>query len=274
MLAHLLREQGLAPDVISITAQSKEFSSALKQEKATVYISALPPSTLSAAVRTCRRVKLANPSCRTVVGVWSTEANLEGLQRRLDPAGADEIATRLSEAVVQIRNRAPTTGAGAVSGEVAAEAKRTARKPEEATDWATRELARAFEVPVSLVSLIETDRDFWRPSHGGTQSPHTPPETSFYDGVLVSEDLLVVEDVSRDDRFAANPVLVKRGVRAFASAPLRRRSGHLVGNLCLIDTQPRRFSDEDRQRLESIAAELMVSVEPGDPVPALATHET
>jgi GAF domain-containing protein len=135
-----------------------------------------------------------------------------------------------------------------------------ANKPEEATDTVTREVARSFGVPISLVTVIESDAGFWHHSAGSTGNPF--PEASPYSAVLAADELLVVEDVGKEERFADNPVLEKRGVRFFASAPLRLRDGHHVGNLCVLDTQPRTFGDSDRELLLSLAAQLMEALEP------------
>ena len=87
-------------------------------------------------------------------------------------------------------------------------------------------------------------------------------ETSLNETIFASDSLLVVEDVAKDERYSEHPLLVKRGVRFFASTPLRIRSGHLVGNLCILDTQPRSFTQSDRELLESLATQLMEAVEP------------
>ena len=79
-------------------------------------------------------------------------------------------------------------------------------------------------------------------SAGGSTAPMPQAESTINEAVFASDDLLVVEDVKKDERYSDNPLLLKRGVRAFASTPLRARSGHLVGNLCILDTQPREFS--------------------------------
>jgi hypothetical protein len=279
MLAHLLHESGIASRVISATAQPETYREQFKHEKVTVFVSALPPSTLSGAGRVCRRVKHENASARVLVGVWSSEAKIEALKRRLDPAGVDGIVTRLSEAIVQLKNllsisskskvpEAETEGTRALER---TELKLAATKPEEATDTVTRELARAFDVPISLVSVIATDREFWRSSPGST-APMPPAESSLNEAIFASDSLLVVEDVGKDQRYSDHPLLVKRGVRFFASTPLRVRSGHLVGNLCILDTQPRPFSQSDRELLESLATQLMEAVEPEikpSPSPAL-----
>ncbi|HTO03543.1 MAG TPA: AI-2E family transporter, partial [Opitutus sp.] len=269
MIGHLLREIGIPARVMSATAHPETFQQEFERENVTVFVSALPPSTLSGAGRVCRRVKHENASARVLVGVWSTEAKIEALKRRLEPAGADGIVTRLSEAIVQIKNLLAASSESKVP-EAESESTRTlertevklaATKPEEAIDTITRELARSFEVPISLVSLIETDRDFWHVSSGST-APMPQTENSLTEAVLAFDDLTVVEDVTKNPRYSENPLLVKRGVRFFASTPLRLRNGHLVGNLCVLDTQPRTFSDSDRELLQALGAQLMEAVEP------------
>jgi predicted PurR-regulated permease PerM len=270
MLAHLLRENGTASHVISATSAPESLREQFRRDNALVFVSALPPSTLSGAGRVCRRIKHDNPAVKVLVGVWSSDAKMEALKRRLEPAGVDSIVTRLSEAIVQLKNMQ----AGASSPNVPeaetddtrtlerTEIKLAANKPEEAVDTVTREVARAFNVPISLVSLIETDQDFWRASSSGSSAPMLPTETSVNETVFASDELSVVEDVAKDSRYAENPLLVKRGIRFFASTPLRVRSGHLVGNLCILDTQPRPFSESDRELLASLGAQLMETVEP------------
>ena len=275
MLGHLLRESGVVVHTVSATAQPDSYRDLFKPERVTVFVSALPPSTLSGAGRVCRRVKQENPSAKVLVGIWSSEAKIESLKRRLDPAGVDSIVTRLSEAIVQIKNLIELSShpkVPAVETESTRTAERTERKlastkPEEATDTVTRELAQAFDVPISLVTVIESDSDFWHHS-AATGTPF--PDASPYEVVLAADNFLVVEDVTKDDRYSENPVLLKRGVRSFASAPLRVRSGHLVGNLCVLDTQARVFSEADRELIQSLAAQLMEALEPEAPPPAIA----
>lgn len=267
MLAHLLRETGIAGHVVSATAHPEAYSEQFKRERVTVFVSALPPSTLSGAGRVCRRVKQENASAKVLVGVWSSEAKIEALKRRLDPAGVDGIVTRLSEAMVQVKNllslstkpKVPEAETESTRTEERTERKLAATKPEEATDTVTRELARSFNVPISLVTVIESNREFWHHS-ASTGTPFT--EASPYEAVLASDQLLVVENVAKDERFSDNPILLKRGVKFFASAPLRTRDGHLVGNLCVLDTQARTFGDTERGLLQSLAAQLMDSLEP------------
>ena len=76
--------------------------------------------------------------------------------------------------------------------------------------------------------------------------------------VVAAKEALVVPDVQRDPRFAANPALIENGIRFYAGAPLRDAEGHVLGTLCLLDTQPRTMSLRDAKLLESLADEVMV----------------
>jgi predicted PurR-regulated permease PerM len=268
MLTHLLRDAGLAAEAVPLTTPADSLASRLGGARPVVFVSALPPSTLSAAARTCRRVKQANAAARVLVGVWGADPKMGELSTRLPRAGADAIALRLSDAVAQLRQlmdeqppgREPAGETKATRTLERTEAELTAARPDEAVDTAVREVARAFGVPSALVSVIETDASFWhRP---GRTPPDAAVEANGAEDVLAADSFLVVEDVAKDERFAGQSGLTKRGVKFFATAPLRTPSGHRVGNLCVLDTQPRRFSDADGELLRSLAQQLVDAVEP------------
>lgn len=269
MLAHLLHLAGQPASIAATTQSPDEFHAPLLVDGATIFISALPPSTLSAAVRATRRVKKLNPAARVLVGVWSTGAQMEQLKHRLEPAGAEGIVTRLSEAVVLLAPPAAEPATAPASLEdpiaVAGPALLTSLpplKPEDAVDTVVRELARRFDVPVSLVSVLEVDREFWKPSARGSTVPFEALDHPTLDEILVADTLRVVDDVAKDERLSGHALLAKRGVRFLATAPLRTRAGHLVGNLCVLDTQPRTLGEIERQHFVALANQLMETLEP------------
>ena len=77
--------------------------------------------------------------------------------------------------------------------------------------------------------------------------------------------MLVVDDTQRDPRFADHPAIQLWSTRFYAGAPLRTADGMVLGALCLLDTEPRELSDDERELLESMAADV-VSVITGDDV--------
>ncbi|WP_322044522.1 diguanylate cyclase domain-containing protein [Paraburkholderia sp. J67] len=126
-------------------------------------------------------------------------------------------------------------------------------EPEEAFDRVARLAARAFGVPIVLVSLVDEDRQ-WFKSHHGLAACETPRSMSFCAHAVLSKRMLVVDDALDDERFLDNPlVLGAPYIRFYAGAPLRLADGQVIGTLCLIDTQPRSLGADDAQALADYA---------------------
>jgi len=62
-----------------------------------------------------------------------------------------------------------------------------------------------------------------------------------------------------------NPAIESAGVRAYLGVPLRTQSGQVVGSLCVFDREPREWSDEDLQRAQQAARDVMLEISPGSP---------
>ena len=114
------------------------------------------------------------------------------------------------------------------------------------------------------MSLVDEVR---HPRHQGIDAALDPdaarqPDQESLDAhVIAAGEVLVVEDVREDERFADDPLVLEKGLRFYAGAPLRTSSGVVVGALCVIDTKPRDFSEADRLRLQATADELMADIE-------------
>jgi GAF domain-containing protein len=128
-------------------------------------------------------------------------------------------------------------------------------------DEAARKVAQVFNVPIALVSLVDNILPTAADSRAQEVQAGLQGEGSLDAHVIAADDMLVSEDVTEDPRFADDPRVLERGIRFYAGAPLRTSSGHVVGCLCVIDTQPRRFADRDRHRLQAMANQLMVNVQ-------------
>ncbi len=126
--------------------------------------------------------------------------------------------------------------------------------PHERFDRLTRLAARLFEVPIALVSLVDTDRQ-WFKSRVGLDAPETPREQSFCAHAILDDGPMVVPDASRDVRFSENPlVLGPPDIRFYAGIPIRTPEGLPLGTLCVIDRTPRAFDAEDMRTLHDLAA--------------------
>ncbi len=124
--------------------------------------------------------------------------------------------------------------------------------PETRFDRLTRLAAAAFDVPIALVSLVDSDRQWLKSTHGVTAG-ESSREMSFCAHAVAARAPLVVPDALLDARFADNP-LVTGGprVRFYAGQPLVLPDGSCVGTLCIIDVRPRTLDQKDLALLGDI----------------------
>ena len=118
------------------------------------------------------------------------------------------------------------------------------------------------EAPVSLISLIDAERQWFKSSVGFPGVSETPRELAFCAHAVLGDDILEVPDATLDTRFADNPlVLGEPGIRFYAGAPLQDSQGHRLGTLCVIDRQPRHLSAAQRAALVCLARAVMAALE-------------
>jgi diguanylate cyclase (GGDEF)-like protein len=120
-------------------------------------------------------------------------------------------------------------------------------------DRITRIAAITFNVPTALVSLVDADRQ-WFKSCFGLDASETPRDISFCGHAILHDEAFVVEDATKDPRFADNPLVVDEPkLRFYAGRPLKY-NGVFIGTLCVIDYKPRTFSETDRIILKDLAS--------------------
>lgn len=135
--------------------------------------------------------------------------------------------------------------------------------PEERFDRIVRFAADEFDVPIALISLIDSERQ-WFKARLGLQACETGRDISFCGHAVHAGELLMVENALRDPRFFDNPLVTGApNIRFYAGAPLRLRSGAIVGTLCVIDTRERRLDAVDRSILESLRELAVAELDEG-----------
>ena len=124
-------------------------------------------------------------------------------------------------------------------------------------DRLTRLAAAALHVPVSLISLVDVERQFFK-SEVGLPSPwaeqrETPLTHSFCRHVVETKAPLVVHDSVNHPLVCDNPAITDLGVAAYLGLPVADAGGVVIGSLCVIEHSPRRWSEADLNVLADLA---------------------
>ncbi|MBL8065597.1 MAG: GAF domain-containing protein [Chthonomonadaceae bacterium] len=119
-------------------------------------------------------------------------------------------------------------------------------------DTLTALAAHMTGTPMSAVSLVDENRQ-WFKSRIGIEDVETERSVSFCTHAIETPEVFVVEDASRDPRFAECPLVVDGlQIKAYAGAPICVR-GQNVGAFCVMDRRTHHFSEDDRAALSLLA---------------------
>lgn len=130
--------------------------------------------------------------------------------------------------------------------------------PEAVYDRITRAAADALDAPYALVSLVDTDRQFFKSSAGieinSAEERQTPLERSVCQYAVANGVPLVLEDARVDPVFKNHPAVRDGTLVAYLGIPLIDHGGNGIGTLCVYDTKPRLWSTGHLQVLTDLAA--------------------
>ncbi len=133
--------------------------------------------------------------------------------------------------------------------------------PERAYDDIT-ELARFIcQAPIAFLSFIDEARQ-WFKSRIGVDADQTSRDVAFCAHTILGQEMLVVPDALKDDRFANGPLTnAAPFIRFYAGMPLVTPGGYAVGALCVVDQQPRELGGSERKALQALARQVVELME-------------
>jgi predicted PurR-regulated permease PerM/GAF domain-containing protein len=275
MMAQVLDERGIGTRVLPPIAVSQDALGQLDLDGVQVVcLSYLHPQPQVYARYICRRLRRRAPHIKLALCGWNLApgtGQTEDLTRQM---AADAVFMSLEACLNQVEawvsNPTSLTETAPVQADTEQERVAAlhdlglASAADRRFDEVSRTVAQAFDVPIALVSLADQVRhpsqeraDAALDPNARGQAAHEPLEAH----VVATGEVLVAEDVTKDERFADDPLVLEKGIRFYAGAPLRTSTGVVIGALCIIDTKPREFLEPDQLRLQTMANELMVDLE-------------
>ena len=132
-------------------------------------------------------------------------------------------------------------------------------------DKFTQLAAKMLNVPVSVITLIDKDRQLYASQTGlapaGTELGDTSLEFSFCQFAVTSREPLQIDDAATHPLVSSNPAVNTRNMKAYVGIPLIVGDGHAVGTLCAIDSTPRRWSAHEVSILNDLASILTTQLD-------------
>jgi signal transduction histidine kinase len=134
--------------------------------------------------------------------------------------------------------------------------------PEKEFDAITKIASGICNTSISLVSIIDRDRQWFKSNHG-LDSKQTSRDISFCaHGILKPDELFIVNDASKDERFRNNPLTIDTpNIIFYAGAPLNSSEGYPLGTLCVIDNEPKELSEDQKESLKLLAKQVVTLLE-------------
>jgi GAF domain-containing protein len=121
--------------------------------------------------------------------------------------------------------------------------------------------AKIFNVPIALITLVDTDR-IWFKSYFGVEVEKIDREDGLCSSAILSEDVYLIEDARKDPRCLANSLVSGSfGLQFYAAAPLTTKDGYNLGTFCILDKRPRYINSDQQEMLKQMASIVMDEIE-------------
>lgn len=129
-------------------------------------------------------------------------------------------------------------------------------------DRITRIASRVLDMPVAIISIVDTDRIWFKSALGVGDVDEIGRDPGLCASAILHDSLWEVTDAAVDARTLANPLVAGDfGLRFYAGQPLTTSDGFNLGTLCVIDHAPRQLDDRQREILEDLACLVVDELE-------------
>ncbi|MCR9142884.1 MAG: GAF domain-containing protein [bacterium] len=130
-----------------------------------------------------------------------------------------------------------------------------------AFDELTQLAARILDTPMSLISIVDSARNWIKSGVGVDPGSESMRDTAFCAHAVAQDEIMVVPNMTEDERFIDHPMVTENGVRFYAGQQLTTEDGHNIGTLCVLDSKPREISPGERETLRILGRQVMSQLE-------------
>ncbi len=122
-----------------------------------------------------------------------------------------------------------------------------------AFDRITKLAIQLFNVPISIISLVDEDR-IWFKSVQGLDIKEAPKEKGLCATAILSDELYEIQNTTKHpDTLNHSLVTSEVGLRFYAAVPLKVEGKYNLGTLCIMDKEPRILTTKEKEILKSLA---------------------
>ncbi len=133
---------------------------------------------------------------------------------------------------------------------------------EEDFDNIVKLASQICNVPISLITLIDERRQWFKANIGFEGTTETPREVAFCNHTIQQDDILIVKNTTEDERFKDNPfVTQENGIKFYAGVPLTTPQGFKLGSLCVIAEHPHDLNAHQIFALRTLGQQVMRQME-------------
>jgi GAF domain-containing protein len=122
--------------------------------------------------------------------------------------------------------------------------------------------ALVCETPIALISLVDSDRQWFKSKYGAVDASETARSISFCAHAIMKPDVFVIRDATKDPRFVNSPLVTSDPkIRFYAGAPIVTPENHVIGTLCVVDHVARELTPSQSKALQALSHQVMLQLE-------------
>lgn len=131
----------------------------------------------------------------------------------------------------------------------------------ESYDNITSLVASICNMPISLISIIDEDKNYFKSTFGLETEENLRSLSFCGHAINDSEAITIINDSRIDERFCNNPFVLNGSAIFYAGVPLTTKDGYKIGTLCVFDDKPRQLDDNQKKALKILAEQVMILFE-------------